>query len=296
MRQFQISNSTGFMRYKNIYHSIYRYNLIPQSPRVLVFGCSSGQELKTIRAVWPSAKISGCDIDTAILEKAQQMAPYAELFLSTDENLHKSGTFDLVCCNSVLCRHPLPSADQIPSELPLTDVSQILAKLLLRIKIGGYLMAYNMNYLMSDCEVKNDLLPTSVVRSWNNSFVPRLSREGKITAYPDMEDREVQSYRLVPESEIKLEDLICPLFKHMPNHPGGFERFGDDISKLHVTVPGDFAFPQVPPNKFMPFNVEEQGILDGRMVKSIHTFVKLPLRTPWHYLGAQVEWLSSETP
>ena len=295
MRRFQISNSTGFMRYENIYHSVFLYNLIPQNPRILVFGCSSGQEIKTIHTIWPLAEIYGCDIDTEALEKARHMVPFAKLFPSTDKNLENSGNFDLICCNSVFCRHPLPPVSQIPVELPLKDVSQVLTKLVQHVKIGGYLMAYNMNYLMSDCDVNNELLPTSVVRSWNNAFVPRLDRDGKIIAYPDMVDGKLQSYRLVPESDIKFEDFVCPLFKRTPNHLDGFERFGDDLSKFHVTVCGDFVFSNPPNNIFFPFRVEEKGILDGRMVKSIHTFIKIPHKSPWYYLGAQIENLSSES-
>ena len=84
------------MRYDNIYRSVYHYNLVPKNPRVLVFGCSTGQEIKTIRTIWPLAEIIGCDIDTDALEKAKQIDPYAKFFISTDKDLKNAGNFDLV--------------------------------------------------------------------------------------------------------------------------------------------------------------------------------------------------------
>lgn len=295
MRQFQVSNSTGYMRYENIYSHIRRHDLIPENPRVLVFGCSSGQELRTVRSIWPYARVSGCDIDKQMLDSAAEAAPFADLFFSDDDNLEVSGTFDLVCCNSVLCRHPLPPADSIPTELPLDDIEAILDKLIQRMNPNAFLMAYNINHLMSDCAASRQLQPTSISSSWNNSFVPRLDATGKIIAFPDMVDGEVQSYRLVPGAhKPRLEDLVCPLYQRVAHVSDGMRRVSDDVSDFVVTRSGDFSLPPAPANKFGPLIIEEEGICDGRMAKSSHVFVSDPSDAAWRYLGANIEWLFAD--
>jgi SAM-dependent methyltransferase len=199
--QLQTSNSTGFRRYSEIFQTFIE-EFFPQAsaPRVLVFGCSSGQELQTIRYFWPSAQIDGCDIDEEVLKKARQTCPDANVFASTEDALLLRGPYDLICANSVFCRHPLPTQHEVGQAFPFSIFeyyTDLLAKLL---RANGHLMMYNCNYFFHDTTVYKEFTPIVLSRLWSAGFVPRLDCGGEIVARPHVLEGKLRRYTVTPRA------------------------------------------------------------------------------------------------
>jgi hypothetical protein len=115
--------------------------------RILSFGCSLGDELASIRLLFPAAKVFGCDVDAEVLALAQgSVGALAEIFPASEAAIRARGPFDLVCAFSCLCVHPPPPgrfADAFPHSR-FEDLIGLLAEV---IAPGGALALYNAAYL-----------------------------------------------------------------------------------------------------------------------------------------------------
>src|SRR4051794_27615770 len=77
---------------------------------VLSFGCSIGDELASLKTLFPNARISGCDINPLALEVSQRtMGSFADVFHSSDEAILERGPYHLICAFSALCINPSPA-------------------------------------------------------------------------------------------------------------------------------------------------------------------------------------------
>jgi hypothetical protein len=77
-------------------------------PRILSFGCSSGEEVLTLRRYFPDAVIVGAEINPSLLRACRRHAIESEtLFIrSTPEAVQTHGPFDAIFCMAVLTRRP----------------------------------------------------------------------------------------------------------------------------------------------------------------------------------------------
>lgn len=214
--RFQVSNTTEFLRYREFYESI-KFDIgIGSAPKILIFGCSSGEELATAYHFWPQAEVSACDIQEDMLAETHRKFPNARVFPSTPSELAKQDRFDLICANSVFCRNPLPD-DPMAQILPFSMVDEYLTLLTRRLARDGLLMVYNSNYFVQDMSCYKDLIPITISRSWTGAFIPRLTRAGKVCAEPVMVDDKIASYSLVPGLAPRdLTYLSCALFRKSP--------------------------------------------------------------------------------
>jgi len=191
--QLQISNATSFMRYSDYYSRIKAGLLTTPTPRILVFGCSTGAELRTIHTFWPDAEIYGCDIDDDVLDAARAEAPFAHVFKSSNAAIADLGGFDMVCANSVLCRHPFPKTGYA-HELSFATFESYVTLLMSALRPGGYLFIYNTNYFIQDLEAAADLSAITIADAWSGSFVPRVDRDGHVVALPAVLDGVLRRY------------------------------------------------------------------------------------------------------
>jgi SAM-dependent methyltransferase len=211
--RFQVSNITEFLRYREFYESL-KFDIgIGSAPRVLIFGCSSGEELATAYHFWPEAEVSACDVQEDMLAETRRKFPNARVFPSTLSEIAKQDPFDLICANSVFCRNPLPEGP-MAQILPFPMVDEYLALLTLRMAEDGVLMVYNSNYFVQDMSCYKNLIPINISRSWTGAFIPRLTRAGKICAHPVMVDNRIVSYSVEPDDAPRdLTHLSCALFR-----------------------------------------------------------------------------------
>ena len=197
-RQFQVSHATSFMRYREFYSRISTGLVTGRAPRILVFGCSSGEELRTVNHYWPEAQVCGCDIDEAILDTARARAPFADVFFSDEAAIRDRGPFDLVAANSVLCRHPFPQGDYA-GQLPFSMFEHYVEFLVSVLAPGGCLFLYNTNYFVDDLDIHADLTPIAVAEAWSGAFVPRVDPTGAMVARPNVLDQVLHRYVLTDD-------------------------------------------------------------------------------------------------
>lgn len=73
--------------------------------KLLSFGCSTGEELVTAKAIFPKMQLFGCDVEDRCLRSAQELAGgFAVVMPSDTELLARHGPYDVILCNSVLMR------------------------------------------------------------------------------------------------------------------------------------------------------------------------------------------------
>lgn len=111
-----------------------------REPRILSFGCSTGDELFTIRALFPDALIFGCDADADRSNLAQERAsPWATVFPADAAALRQHGPFDVVIANSVLMDSGRAGGVDASAWL---DVAALLIE---AVRPGGILQIINSN-------------------------------------------------------------------------------------------------------------------------------------------------------
>ena len=115
-------------------------------PRILSFGCSRGDELVTLRLLFPDCELHGCDIQPPALAAARAVDGFAEVFLSDPAEIRSRGPFDLVVALSSLCRHPAPEPAEMAIEFPFSAFDDTVSLLTETLSDGGIFALYNSAY------------------------------------------------------------------------------------------------------------------------------------------------------
>jgi SAM-dependent methyltransferase len=103
---YQPGGRTEFDRYPRLFASL-RDSLadLPQ-PRILSYGCSTGEELLTLRSYIPNARLAGIDINSHRLKQARRKMRdrSTQFWVAGSIGETDAGTFDAITCLSVLHR------------------------------------------------------------------------------------------------------------------------------------------------------------------------------------------------
>lgn len=146
MTQLQTNNKTFLGRYWTEHALLRRYTPSDAGIRLLSFGCSTGEELLSLRALFPGAALFGCDIDWQNLQTARaQLGTSAVIFESTPSQLTAHGPFDVIVCNSVLLQPTRTSAHGTKAGIPSSLWLEAVAQLDDALKPGGLLQIVNSN-------------------------------------------------------------------------------------------------------------------------------------------------------
>ncbi|WP_084362110.1 class I SAM-dependent methyltransferase [Robertmurraya korlensis] len=75
---------------------------------MLSYGCSTGEEVLTLRSYFPTAQIIGADINKRSLETCRKLPVDEKIsfIYSTPSEIKKHGKFDVIFCMAVLQRNP----------------------------------------------------------------------------------------------------------------------------------------------------------------------------------------------
>lgn len=113
---------------------------------MLSFGCSLGDELASLKIMYPDADIFGCDINELALTVARRnVGSFAEVFYSTPVAVLEKAPFDLIVAFSSLCVHPRP--DDIAAAFSFARFGEAIALLSDCLADEGCLAVYNTAYL-----------------------------------------------------------------------------------------------------------------------------------------------------
>jgi len=124
--------------------------------RILSFGCSTGEEVLTLRRYFPSATIVGAEINTRSLERCRRLAVDDRIaFVASDpETVRRHGPYDAVFCMAVLQRTPHAVEARGTTDLrrlyPFEKFDRQISELDAALKGGGLLVIHHSQYLLTD--------------------------------------------------------------------------------------------------------------------------------------------------
>jgi hypothetical protein len=123
-----------------------------QRLKILSFGSSIGEEVATLRFLFPEDEIFGCEIEPGILEICKRsVGPLATIFLSSAENIAAHGPYDLIIASAVLCLNPSPP--NMRDIFPVSRFDDLVGILDGSLNSGGVLIVTNASYRFTECPV-----------------------------------------------------------------------------------------------------------------------------------------------
>ena len=179
----QLTNVTEMDRYPEIFKACATYAAEQQNqPKLLSFGCSTGEECLTLNSYMPEAAILGADIVKSNLRKAKQKVKNDRIkfFYSSDENLASNGPYDMIFCMSVLCRWTdTEIVDDCTEIYPFTRFEEMCQKLDQLVAPGGLLIIYNANFRFNDTSIFENYSVLPVEGIGHSGFVHRFDASNK---------------------------------------------------------------------------------------------------------------------
>ncbi|HZW26294.1 MAG TPA: class I SAM-dependent methyltransferase [Gallionella sp.] len=193
---FQPCSLTVFDRYPRIFYSVKQMLSGVSDPRLLSFGCSTGEEVFTLRHYFPRAEIVGIDINPRSIAVCKKKC--ARLFdarlrfeLTSSTEAEASSHYDAVFCMAVLrhgalgqnrpevCDHLIRFED---FEKTVSDFCRVL-------KPGGYLVIRHSNFRFTDTRVAAEFEVVPSDEAWDvRNSSPLYGRDNRLL--PDAEDRD----------------------------------------------------------------------------------------------------------
>lgn len=153
------------------------------SPRILSFGCSSGEEVLSLRDYFPAAAIVGAEINRGELAACRRLPPHPRtVFIhSTRARIADHGPYDAVFCMAVLQRRPHAVARagvaDIARHYPFARFADEIAFLTEQLRPGGLLIVEHSQYRVEDADAP--LAPVRDSGTWAADG-PRFDRDGAL--------------------------------------------------------------------------------------------------------------------
>jgi hypothetical protein len=122
----------------------------PKGPlKVLSFGCSIGEEMVTLRYLFPEEEIFGCDINMPLVDIAERsVGSIGTVFPSSAEEIAAHGPYDFILASAVLCLHPAPK--DFRERFPVSRFDDTVAMLDANLNPGGVLVIINASYRFTE--------------------------------------------------------------------------------------------------------------------------------------------------
>ncbi|WP_286691764.1 MULTISPECIES: class I SAM-dependent methyltransferase [unclassified Brevundimonas] len=107
-RMHQDNSLTFPERYPTLFSAAQKLLGYRAPVRILSFGCSSGEEVQSLRRYFPDAVIVGAEINASLLRACRELGMEGETFFipSKDEVVEAHGPFDAIFCMAVFTRRP----------------------------------------------------------------------------------------------------------------------------------------------------------------------------------------------
>lgn len=158
---FQPENSTRWDRYPDLFDWLKRRFSNAVTPSILSFGCSTGEEIETIKFYLPTARIVGTDINAGNLrEAARKTKRFGDSVYLTDvaTSLQYKNGFDAVLCLTVLLdrRLRIEGRTECSDFITFAQFEETATALAKCVKLGGLLVIYGCNFRFSDTAISSD--------------------------------------------------------------------------------------------------------------------------------------------
>ncbi|WP_156318357.1 class I SAM-dependent methyltransferase [Porphyrobacter sp. AAP60] len=155
LEQFQPFTTTKMNRYPMLFRIVSEQlaDKVPQ--RILSFGCSSGEEVRSLRAYCPHAFITGVDCNRRVLEKAQSADPCELSTYIEGDRPKPNERYDLILALAVF-RHGDLRGEEIfencEAKLSFERVNAAVTRLGAVLTIGGWLAWGNNHFRFEDMD------------------------------------------------------------------------------------------------------------------------------------------------
>jgi len=147
----QLSTKTAKNRYPQIFAAL--ASALPDQAAILSFGCSTGEELDSLREACGTPHVYGCEINSHCLNILLAKNP-AGMIIPGKELESSIIKFDCITALSVLCRWPQAKGKKDISRIYSYEWFDSAVTILdSKLKNGGLLAIYNSNYRMMDASV-----------------------------------------------------------------------------------------------------------------------------------------------
>ena len=161
----QTSSDTDYNRYPIIFSASQQYFNKKENIKILSFGCSTGEEVVTLRKYFPNATIVGADINQHSLElcKKRNLDEKIHFIKSTTQDLQKFAPYDAIFCMAVFQRTP-----SLIYKKQITDLKKIypferfekqVVELDQYIKEKGLFIIHCSQYYLKDTSIANKYEP-----------------------------------------------------------------------------------------------------------------------------------------
>ena len=171
----QSSVVTRMDRYPGIFSVCREYFIGKPDPRILSYGCATGEEPLTLRNYFPSAYIVGAEINPYCLSVARKRkADDRIVFLeSHPEKIRELGPFDAIFCLAVLQRTPMLIARKgimnLKAIYPFEKFEAKVIELDSWLNKNGLLIIYNSQYLFTNASVASKYSPLPSAKDIHNT-------------------------------------------------------------------------------------------------------------------------------
>jgi hypothetical protein len=161
----QTTTMTEMNRYPEIFAACRKYFGDKEDLRILSFGCSTGEEVLTLRQYFPTAAIIGAEINPLALAACKKLdVDERTIFVRSDaKTIESLAPFDAIFCMAVLQRTPHRVATQGVKSLkdlyPFEKFDRQIAELHEYVKTGGLLIVHHTQYFFGDSSVVENYEP-----------------------------------------------------------------------------------------------------------------------------------------
>lgn len=159
---FQPFRHTAANRYPGIFRFVQLQLAEVKRPRILSFGCSTGQEVFTLREYFPDAMLTGIDINPRNIRVCQRRGRKAsDLYMrfrhaaNTDQEEPES--YDAIFCMAVFRHGGLSDGEASTCEhlIRFSDFERTLSGIDRCLKPGGYICVIHSNFRFCDTNLAN---------------------------------------------------------------------------------------------------------------------------------------------
>ncbi len=130
--------------------------LLGDAPRILSFGCSSGEEVISLREYFPGAQIVGAEINKAMLADCRRLLrdPGTRFIHSSHARIAKHGPYDAIFAMAVFQRRPhwveTTGLRDLSDHYPFALFADEIAFLTGQLAPGGLLIVEHAQYRVED--------------------------------------------------------------------------------------------------------------------------------------------------
>lgn len=171
----QIYTVTRQDRYPDLFDAARQYFGAAEGLKLLSFGCSSGEEVFTLRTYFPGAHILGVDINARniAISKKRNTDPGIEFFATGKHDFSDRAPFDAIFCLAVLQRSELrePGALNSASIYPFSKFDAQLQVLDTCLRPGGLMVIDLCSYRFVDASIVSRYRALEGSGVWRKRFV-----------------------------------------------------------------------------------------------------------------------------